>query len=216
MSKIKKSEPLHNQVYHIVKRMLIEGEYQPGDRLVEVKLAESLGVSRAPVREAIRMLIQDGLLEQKEGLVYLINPTTQTIVEVFQCRQSLESLSARLAAKNISDSQLQQLAQNIQETQRAIQQNDSKEIGRLDQQFHDLIIEASGNQQLISLMSIIQAKISYIRNSIIRNFYQNFLTFADEHQRIYQALLERDENKAEMEMRSHIEKNLSVSYTLIQ
>jgi DNA-binding GntR family transcriptional regulator len=215
MEQIIKSEPLHIQAYNIMKTLLLEGTYKPGERIVEVKLAEKLGISRGPVREAIRMLIQDGLLVQNEGPIQVYQPTLEDIIEVFQCRENLEGLAARLAAKRISAEEMEQLVTNMEKIRQAFAHDMSVEVGNLDQQFHDIIIEASQNRQLIQLIQLIKAKISYMRNEIIRHYRENFIHLPDEHERIYQALFARDERKAETEMRAHIKRNLEVFYELM-
>jgi DNA-binding GntR family transcriptional regulator len=215
MLQVKKNEPLHSQIYQIIKKLIIEGELEPGERLVEVKLAERLGTSRGPVREAFRMLIQDGLLVQKEVALFIFNPDTKDITDVFQCRQGLESLTAKLSAGNITDEQLKQLELNLQETREAVKCGNIGKISELDQQFHDIIALSSKNQQLIQLYEVLKSKVIFIRTCIIRNYYRNFLYFVDDHQLIYEALQERSQIKAEKEMKSHIQKNLEVSYTLM-
>lgn len=89
MGKIIKSESLHLQSYNLIKEAIMEGRLQPNERVVEAKVAGKLGVSRGTVREAIRMLIQDGLLIYNEGFVRVYQPNVQDIIDIFQCRESL-------------------------------------------------------------------------------------------------------------------------------
>ncbi len=212
---VRKTEPLHNQAYQIIKKMIVEGELNPGERIVEVKLAERLGTSRGPIREALRMLEQDGLLVQNESSLYIFNPNPQEIIDVFQCRQGLESLAAKLAADHITDEELKQMEHIIQQTRRAFETENTKEVSHYDQQFHDLVAYSSKNQQLIQLYELLKSKIVFIRSRIINNYYRNFSNFVDEHQVIYEALKARNSSKAEEDMRSHIQQNLEVSFTLI-
>ncbi len=205
-----KSEPLHTQAYNIIKTLLLEGEFTPGERLVEVKLAEKLGVSRGPIREALRMLMQDGLIIQNKGPIQVYQPTRQDLEEVFQCREGLEALAVQLAVKKISKKQRDQLFLNIEKTREANKQKLFSELGKLDQEFHNLIIMASENQHLIQLMEVIKAKVIFIRNYTIRGYYPKLHDFIGEHERIYQALLKKDEKEAEAEMRSHIKRSLEV------
>ncbi|MGG1400253.1 GntR family transcriptional regulator [Bacillus salipaludis] len=206
MDNITKSEPLHLQAYTIIKSSILEGEFQLGERLVESKLASKFNVSRGPIREAIRMLIQDGLLSQNEGFVQVFQPTFQDIIEIFQCRQGLEAMAVRLAAKFISAEEQKQLLLNINQTREAFKQNKYNELGMLDQEFHDLIIKGSKNNQLIQLVDVIRSKITFIRNNITHNEY--IPVIPDEHDRIFQAILEGDEEKAEREIRAHINTGL--------
>lgn len=207
MSQIIKPEPLHTQAYQIIRTMILEGEYEPGERFVEVKLADKLGISRGPIREAIRMLIHDGLLIQDEGPVQLYQPSLNDIVDVFQCREYLEALAVRLAVENFTNELLDELALIIQKTKEAIKNNAKNEVSTYDQKFHELIIETSGNKQLIILNAGIRTKITYMRNTILRNYYDHF-DFIDEHMRIYEALVKKDVTTAEQQMKDHIKSNL--------
>nr|WP_277350919.1 FCD domain-containing protein [Aneurinibacillus aneurinilyticus] len=152
------------------------------------------------------MLTQDGLLLQDEGFVQVFQPTAQDIIDIFQCRQGLEAIAVRLAAQFISADEQKQLLEYIHQTKEAYIQNKVKELGLLDQKFHDLIIEGSRNKQLLQLMEVIKSKIIYIRNNIIPS--EDIYYIPDHHERIYQAILERDEEKAEREIITHIQKGL--------
>lgn len=204
MSRIIKAESLHLQAYNIIKKSIMHGEREPNERVVEARIASELGISRGPIREAIRMLIQDGLLIYNDGFVRVYQPTMQDVVDFFQCRESLETLAIRLAIKNISDEERDQLAINLKETKKVMEHG--MELGQLDQQFHAIIIQASKNKQLIELLEVIKTKIHYMRNSMIGGtFYPSFI---EEHERIYQILLDGDEEKAVKVLRTHIKKGL--------
>lgn len=203
---ISKVEPLHIQAYNILKKNIIEGGFQPGEKITELRLAETFGISRGPVREVIRMLIHDGLLVQNDGPVQVYHPSKNDIIEVFLCRECLEALATRLACDKMSPKVKEQLLTNVENTKRAIAERNASELSRLDQQFHEIIIGASGNKQLIQLSGLIQAKVAYMRNQILSHFYQHFVDTVDEHLRIVQALIEGEGAKAEEEMRNHIRK----------
>ncbi|WP_106497965.1 GntR family transcriptional regulator [Lentibacillus sp. Marseille-P4043] len=206
MSRIVKPESLHLQAYNIIKKGILEGDYQPSERVVEARMADKLGISRGPVREALRMLIQDGLLNYNDGFVRVYQPTVQDVVEIFQCRESLETLAISLAIKHISDEEQKQLATNLKETSQAFANDKSMELGKLDQQFHDIIITASKNKQLMELLDVIRTKIHYMRTSMVNgDFYPSFV---EEHERIYQILLEGNEEEAATIMKKHINKGL--------
>ncbi|KZR60055.1 GntR family transcriptional regulator [Bacillus badius] len=206
MDNVIKSEPLHLQAYAIIKSSILEGVFQSGERVVESKLASKFGVSRGPIREAIRMLIQDGLLTQHDGLVQVFQPTHQDIIDILQCRQGLEAIAVRLATNSLSSDEKERLLHCIDQTREAYKQNNFKKLVLFDQQFHDLIIEGSRNKQLIQLMEVIKSKVIYIRNHIIPN--ECIHPISDEHERICQAILEGDEERAVREMNDHIDKGL--------
>lgn len=206
VKEVVKTASLHLQAYHIIKNAIMEGAYQPSERLVEAKAASKLGVSRGTVREAFRMLIQDGLLTYNDGFVRVYQPSVKDVMDIFQCRESLETLAIRLAIKNISTSELEQLATNLKDTREAMNDGRAIELGQLDQQFHTIIIQASGNSHLIELLEVIKTKIHYMRNSMVKgDFYPSFV---EEHEQIYEILLEGNEMRAVERMKQHIEKAL--------
>ena len=213
---ISKVEPLHIQVYNILKNSIINGEFQPGERITEVGLAKMLSVSRGPVREVIRMLIQDGLLVQEDGQTLVYQPTKKDINEESLCRESLEGLAHRLAADNMTADIKEQFLSNIKQTKESIERQDANELSRLDQQFHEMIIKTSQNKQLIQIAGIIQAKVAYMRNQILSHFYKKFVDTVDEHYHIVQLLVEGDASQAEKQMRVHISKAVHVYNYLVK
>ncbi|MBK5502654.1 FCD domain-containing protein [Peribacillus sp. TH14] len=211
MRGIKKTEPLHSQVYTIVKEMILEGKYQPGERLVETKVAENIGVSRGTVREAFRMLTKDDMLVQDGNVLLVYNPTAQDILDLYECRKSLESLAARLAAHNITEEQLNELEQIIDESKEALIKNDKQKLTNLNQQFHDIIACASLNKQLIQLFEVIKTKVLYIRNCILKELMESFPDLVNDHIQIYSALKDRNPLKTEEKMGEHIQRSLKVA-----
>ncbi|WP_134702259.1 GntR family transcriptional regulator [Ammoniphilus sp. YIM 78166] len=204
---IQKAQPLHEQVYHILLNMLLDGEFEPGERLVETRLADQLNVSRGPIREAIRMLIKDGLLVQQGNTVIAYRATLEDIIGVYQCRSSLESLAARLSVHHMTEEKITYLTTNISNTRIAVLDQKVQDIVRLNTEFHDCIIECSHNDSLIQLMKGIRMKIYYMRNNMFRNFYRDDEYLA-EHQSILDAIQERSEVKAEEMMKVHINNDL--------
>jgi DNA-binding GntR family transcriptional regulator len=205
MKEIQKNELLHNQVYQILKGMIIDGEYEPGERLVETRVAVSIGVSRGTIREAFQMLLKDSLLVRNDKVISVYNPSMKDIIDVYQCRISLESLAVKLATENISEEQLNRLVEVIEESKMAVKENDTKKLTNLNQEFHDIIDVASNNQQLIQLCDVIKTKILYIRNSILKVHFKSFSDFVDDHERILIAIQKKDPGLAGQEMHSHIE-----------
>ena len=206
---ILKAQPLHEQVYHILLNMLLDGEFNPGERLVETRLADQLNVSRGPIREAIRMMIKDGLLVQQGNTVIAYRATLEDIIGVYQCRSSLESLAARLSVHHMTEEKIRYLTTNISNTRQALLDQEVQEVIRLNTEFHDCIIESSHNDSLIQLMKGIRMKILYMRNNMFRNFYRSDEYLA-EHQAVLDAIQERSEEKAEEKMKEHINSDLKV------
>lgn len=202
MNNLVKSEPLHLQAYTILKTAILSGDFQD-ERINETQLANKYGVSRGPIREAIRMLLQDGLLTQTNATIQVFQPTPEDIIDILECRQGLEAIAVRLAVKRITSEEQNQLLQCNQKTKKAYDEEDLKELEKLDQEFHDIIITSSRNQQLIQLLEIIRSKIIYIRNNVVSKEYVH--SFPEEHEQIYQAIIEKDIKKAEKEMNCHFQ-----------
>jgi len=213
MREIKKTDALHIQVYQIVKEKILNGEFQPNERLVESKLAEQIGVSRGTVREAIRMLTKDELIEQRDSYLFVYNPSQNDIIDIYECRRSLELLSVRLAAQKITDDQLIDLNRIIKYSKEALEKNDTEKLTRLNQQFHDTITLSSQNKQLIQLFEVISTKVLYIRNCLLKGHTYSFPVLINDHEQILQALKERDPIKAETLMNNHIETSLKVVHS---
>ena len=187
-----------------MKQSIMNGERKPSERIVEAKAAKQLGISRGPVREAIRMLIQDGLLVYNDGFVRVYQPTVQDIIDLFECRESLETLAIKLAIKNITTQERELLAKNLTETKNTLERG--LVLGELDQQFHAIIFRASKNKQLIELLEVIKMKIHYMRNSMVGgDFYPSFI---EEHEHIFILLLDGNEQEAENVMSKHIKNGL--------
>jgi DNA-binding GntR family transcriptional regulator len=201
------------QAYNIIRKAILDGKYQPGEKIKEIKLAEILGVSRGPVREAIRILVQEGLLVQIDGHLCVYKPTFQDLVDLYLCRESLESLASGLAAKHITDEELEELAGILQQTREAIAANNRSEIIRLNTMFHDKIIHASRNKELINILNTIRSKVLFMRNNGHQSYFRED-DFIEEHEAIYRMILARDEANAIKEMKLHIQKDIEKFYAL--
>lgn len=200
-------ETLQSQIYQILKKRLIEGYYPPGERLIEAKVAEEFGISRGPVRESLKMLIQEELLVQKGNMLHVFHPTLADMIDIYQCRQQLESLAAKLAALHIDQTQLEKLEEIIEATKTAWTQKDIAHVLEFNIQFHEIILTASGNRQLISLTNMIHDKVTYFRNSGMKESVRDG-SFIEEHAQILAALKERNGDKAHTVMHAHIEHDL--------
>ena len=146
--------PLRDLVFNTLRQAILKGELKPGERLMEIQLAEELGVSRTPVREAIRKLELEGyvIMMPRRG-TYVANLSIRDINEVFEIRTSLESLSNGLAAERITNEELEQLQRLLVEIGNDIEKNDMEKIVEVDTKFHDLLYQASRNQRLIGIIS---------------------------------------------------------------
>ncbi len=181
-------KPLREIVYEELKRQIMVGEIAPGTRMMEVELADEMGVSRTPVREAIRKLEKEGLvtIEPRRG-AYASDISAKDMVDILEVRQDLEGMAAGIAAQKITDEgriELENIARSYKES---VDREDIEEIIKNDEAFHKYIVGLSGNKTLIKMVSQVQElalRFRYI-------YYEDFSRFKNqpsEHQAIVDAI----------------------------
>ncbi|MEK5388998.1 GntR family transcriptional regulator [Margalitia sp. FSL K6-0131] len=203
---IVRSTPLHEQIYDILLKQIIQMDLQPGELVVETNLAKKLGVGRGTLREAVRMLLKDGLLVQRSGAIHIYKPSVQDVIEIYQCRERLESLAAQLAAGHMTEEIEHELWRLIVESKNAFLDGRISESVELNTKFHETIIKASHNHQLIALLETIRTKTLFMRSNITRDYYYSSrdTSYIEDHELIFLALKEKDPFKAQQRMSEHI------------
>jgi len=195
---------LGDQVKEFVIEAIMSGEFQPGDRVVASSLAQRLGVSQAPVREALRDLVLLGFLENQAFKGTSVRSfTPKELYEVYMVRASLESLAARLAATHLTEEDVESLRHTLDEMIRAAQEQDEKEMIRLDNRFHETILQISDNGLLHQLWQTLQ--FGYWTIVTTRISSMDLEELARRHETLLEALVSRDPQKAAMAMQYHIE-----------
>lgn len=197
---------LQAKVYDHLKQAILSGEVRPGERLLETKLAQSLGVSRIPVREAIRKLERDGLVVvfPRRG-IYASSLDVHDIDDVYAVRAVLEGLAARLAADRRTDENLARLDAILAEMKGQADRGDSVGLFHTGRRFHEVVVEASGNGKLPALMDLMRSQIERIRqlrmqvSSRTHDVYREYAAIVD-------AIRRGDGARAEAEMRAHVER----------
>ncbi|MCG7344008.1 GntR family transcriptional regulator [Sporosarcina sp. ACRSL] len=209
--KIQKMEPLYLQVYSILRKEVLEGVYQPGQKLVESRIAADLGVSRGPVREAMGRLEQEGLVVQKDNYNHVIEYTEKDVIDVYQCRKALESMAVELATKFISKEELTHLKEVLERSEEAFRRNDSKDIIKNNIIFHDIIVISSRNNSLIDMVETLKGKITYYRSTIIGNYHRNDVNddYIKEHREIFTAISDGNATIAKKLMEKHMDSDIS-------
>lgn len=140
---------LHEEISQYIKEANLNGDLKPGDRIVETRLAQELGVSQAPVREAIRELEFSGLVEQKPfSGTYVKQIAVHEMQQFYEVRGALEKLGAECAMRRITPAQYDELKTVIFAMERAAREHDVPEYIKCDAKFHDLIVAASQNELL--------------------------------------------------------------------
>lgn len=195
---------LRNKVFKYIKSQIINGVYAPGEALLELKLADELGVSRTPVREAIRLLEVEGLVETtaKKGAVVL-GISHKDVEDIYAIRELVEGLAARLAVERMNPLELREMQKIYDLMEFYAQKNDVEELAELDNRFHQLIYEASGSKILNLTLSNLHQYIQLARLESLKK--KNRLPHTiDEHRAILEAFLNKNPDKAEKALTEHV------------
>ena len=146
--------PLRDVVFNTLRKAILRGELKPGERLMEIQLANKLGVSRTPIREAIRKPELEGLvlmIPRKGAEVAQI--TEKNMQDVLEVRKALEELSVQLACERITPEQVEEMKMAAEDFRKVLKSGDVTKIAEADVKFHDIIFAATNNQRLITLLN---------------------------------------------------------------
>lgn len=201
---IQNHKPLREMVYEELKLQILTGSIVPGTRMMEVELAEEMGVSRTPIREAIRKLEKEGLvtIEPRRG-AYASRISTEDMVEILEVRQDLEGLAAFFAASRMSKENLNKLRTVSEQYNKAVEEGNMSDMIRYDTMFHRLIVDSCSNKILVHMVEQLQEMVLRFRYI----YYDNFKRaehMPAEHQAILEAIAEGDEEKAREAADVHI------------
>ena len=199
-------KPLRDVVFENLRTAILEGNLKAGQRLMEVQLAEQLGVSRTPIREAIRKLELEGLVVMlpRKG-AYVANMSFKDLIDVLEIRASLEGLAASLAAERRNDEDIIILERVINEFEESIRNTDIEGVLKKDVEFHEHIFLMANNKKLYQLITSLWEQVHRFRVMYVSN-YETSLSLVEEHRRILQAIREGDCENAEKYATEHIER----------
>lgn len=202
--KINEYLPLRDIVFQTLRNAIITGELQPGERLMETQLAEKLGVSRTPIREAIRKLELEGLVVMvpRKG-AQVAQFTEKDIQDVLEVRAALEALAAKLACKRMDDRSFLKLQLAIAEYSYAAKSKDLETMIEKDVEFHDIICNATQNDKLIQLFNNLKEQVNRYRITYLKNV-EDSDTVEAEHLAILDALKNKEEEVASNLASKHI------------
>lgn len=203
--KLDNYKPLRELVFETLRKAIISGELKSGERLMEVQLAEELGVSRTPVREAIRKLELEGLVVMvpRKG-AYVAGVSLKDVAEVFEIRASLEGLAASLAAERITEEEIEQLERLLVQIKACVDKQDIDKLIKRDEEFHDALYKAARNEKLVQIINNLREQIHRFRVTSLTNPNRVKELF-EEHKRIVEALADRDTEMARQLTQEHIE-----------
>lgn len=197
--------PLRDVVFNTLRQAILTGELKPGERLMEIHLADRLGVSRTPIREAIRKLELEGLVTMipRRG-AEVAQITEKSMKDVLEVRRALDALCVELACDRITDGELENLRQARDTFEGAVKTKDAKKIAQADVALHDIIVRATGNQRLIQLVNNLSEQMYRYRFEYIKDSSQH-QNLIEEHRIIYQSIVSKDKETAAAAARTHID-----------
>ncbi len=197
--------PLRDVVFNTLRDAILKGELKPGERLMEKQLAERMGVSRTPIREAIRKLELEGLVSMvpRKG-AEVARITEKDITDVLEIRASLEALAVKLACKKMTPDDLEVLNTSLKEFSAVVEKNQVDKIIQKDVEFHDVIYQSTRNDKLIHILSNLREQIYRYRVEYIRNL-TSYKNIVKEHKKIVQYIEEKNTKLAEQAAVEHIE-----------
>ena len=191
--------PLRDVVFNTLRRAILKGELKPGERLMEITLADQLGVSRTPIREAIRKL-------ELEGLVVMAPRKGAKVASITErdLNDVMEVLAISLACERITREEMEKLEEIESRFQNLIEEGNLTELAEVDVEFHDTIYNATNNKRLVQLLNNLREqmyryRMEYLKDIAVRR------TLAEEHRSICEALRARDEKKALDYIKVHID-----------
>lgn len=202
--------PLRDVVFHTLREAILKGDLKPGERLMELQLADKLGVSRTPIREAIRMLEQEGLaVTMPRKGAEVAKMTLKDMEDVLEIREALDELAVKIACEKISQEQLKHLTEVKEEFEISTRTGDVKKIAEADVSFHDAIYEATGNSKLVAMLNNLREQVYRYRVEYIKD-PKNYPILIAEHEAIVEGLKNHDKTAAMLAMQEHV-KNQAVA-----
>ena len=196
--------PLRDVVFNTLRKAILRGELKPGERLMEIQLANKLGVSRTPIREAIRKLELEGLvvmIPRKGAEVAKI--TVRDLKDALEVRMAIDSLSVKLACERLDENDKTEIKQACVAFREAVKSGNVQAIVEGDERFHNTIYRASKNQKLITIAMNLREQVYRYRFEYVKDFsyHENLIR---EHDQITEAILKGDVETAQKIMKEHI------------
>lgn len=200
----KENKSLTSIIFEKIREDILNDAYKNGEKIVEAKLAEELGVSRTPVREALKQLELDGLVENipNRGVV-VKGVSEQDIADIYTIRIAIEGIAANWAVERISDEELSQLKEVYELMEFYTYRKDSDKTFELNSKFHEIIYKATKSRYLEHVLSAFQLFIKSTRNKSLKT--EGRLEQAlEEHKAILEAFIDKDSNKATEAILHHV------------
>ncbi|MCR5271560.1 MAG: GntR family transcriptional regulator [Lachnospiraceae bacterium] len=208
--------PLRDVVFNTLREAILRGDLKPGERLMELALASKLGVSRTPIREAIRMLEQEGLAVTipRRG-AQVAGMTEKDMEDVLQIREALDILAAQIACEKMTDEELVDLRKAAERFKECTKADDVRKLAEADVEFHDVIYNATDNPKLINLLSNLREQLYRYRVEYLKD-ESKYKELIDEHEKIVQGFETKNMEILSGSMKEHVEGQASAMRKVIR
>ncbi len=197
--------PLRDVVFQTLRQAILHGDLKPGERLMEIHLANRLGVSRTPIREAIRKLELEGLVVMipRRGAI-VASITEKDLKDVLEVRRTLEIMAGEMACERITPELLEELKTAGQEFKKLKDSEDFTSLAQVDVKFHDIIYVATGNQRLITILNNLREQMYRYRLEYLKDTGSHE-RLNDEHREIYEYICKGDKTAVSEAIGRHID-----------
>ena len=199
-----KTVSLADQVFEHIERDILSGKYERGEIITEGKLSAELGVSRTPIREALRRLDQEHLIEESGKGSVVIGISEKDLEDIFLIRKQLECLAASMAAKNHTDEQLAELKETLELQEFYVTKADTEHVKYMDNKFHRILYKLTGSTVFFDTLVPLHRKIQKYRRATLQS-KSRAAESVQEHRKIYEAIALGDEKLAYETVLEHIE-----------
>ena len=207
--------PLRDVVFNTLRQAILRGELKPGERLMEIQLANKLGVSRTPIREALRKLELEGLVNMvpRKG-AEVADITEKSLRDVLEVRKALEELSVQLACEKITEEEIEELTRVAERFKDTLDDQDVTKIAEADVAFHDVIYTATDNQKLILLLNNLREQMYRYRVEYLKK-EEAYPQLIAEHEELIDNISKRNKEEATRIMCEHIDNQVATVINVI-
>lgn len=193
---------LADQVFERLEKNILAGQYARGEVLTELRLVEDLGVSRTPIREAVRRLEQEHIISITPKGIVVLGVSKEDLSDIYAIRMRIEGLSAEAAARQVSDEQLREMRETIDLQEYYVNRGDAERIIQQDSRFHELLYRCSGSSVLYHTLLPLHNKVQKYRHASVEDPDRAVKATA-EHREIYEALAAHDGERAARAVTEH-------------
>ena len=198
-----KSVSLADQVFQHLETDILSGKYSRGEILTEGKLSAELGVSRTPVREALRRLEQEHIIEESGKGSVVIGISEKDLKDIFIIREQLESMAASFAAQNATSEQLRELKEALELQEFYLEKQDAERIKFMDNQFHKTLYKLSGSMTFYDILIPLHKKVQKYRKASLES-KSRAVASVEEHRKIYEAIADSNDKLASEYAKEHV------------